>query len=168
METIHIYRHYESKQINILDAFESETYDPETKQLQKQSMYVQYDPTEWYWDKRLWTVELVNLMFDMEEDEAQCFGIDKGDEIREYLEITPEISHQIISHKINDDGEKEQVIFESMTLYNLIKGKTDGHIIGCNIHKNWKKYGLYELILRRCSYNAIQNTVIAIHNAIQE
>ena len=169
METIHLYRYYESKQMTLLDAFNFETYDAKSEQLQKNSLYVKYDPTEWYWDKRLWTIELVNRMFDMKEDESQCFGIEGGDEIKESLEIVPEKSYEIISHQLDEDSEElEQVSLESMTLDKLVKGQTDGRSIGCNIHKNWKKYGLYELILRRCKYDAIQKTVIAMYNSIQE
>lgn len=163
METVHLYRYYESKQITLLDAFNFEkTYDAESEQLQINSLYVKYDPTEWYWDKRLWTIELINRMFDMKEDESQCFGIEEGDKIKASLEIAPEKSYKIISYKLDEDTEESEHV--SMTLDKLVKGQTDGRDIGCNIHKNWKKYGLYELILRRCKYDAIQKTVIGIYN----
>ena len=140
-----------------MDAFTFESHELE-------SLYVKYDPTEWYWDKRLWTIELVNCMFNMKEDEKQYFGIKGGDKIKEMLEIVPEESHEIILHELNDSHQKDKIV--SMTLDNLLKGQTKDRSIGCKIHK-WKKFGLYELILRRCKYDNIQKTVINMKNDIE-
>ena len=54
-------------------------------------------------------------MFDMKEDKRQYFGIEQGDNIKALLDIIPEKSYGIFSHKLNGSGELEEVVLESMT-----------------------------------------------------
>lgn len=150
MEILTFVRSLESKQIPLLEAFQED-------------LIIKFEPNEWYWDKRAWVVQLVNLMFDQkaipqfqivggnyqQHPDSEPFGIKGGRQITDLLKI----NKQKQAHPYSRYNGYKVSMTETITLEKLVQE--------CEIHK-WGKYALYEILLRYCHYDDIQRTVLTM------
>ena len=155
MEVITFVRRYESVQITLVEAF--------NMSMVAKSLISTFSPTEWVWDKRAWTIQLINLMHLQPQQESlnefivdandgpnEAFGIEHGDAILQ--RIFPEDSGEadVMFPQYSGLGEAEVISTTIQKLRPLLKE--------CAIH-SWSKHALYEVLLRNCKTKHLQSAV---------